>query len=119
MKEGSSSCKFSISLNSWPVTKCVSTSLEGVIDYGCPGQLDPNLDLESVIKNLILDRWWSRESKIYLPPENRKDQGVQVYFLFALLTFVCCFILPKIIQTYIFPLCMTTEEYQQYTEKFY
>ena len=54
-----------------------------------------------------------RESKIYLPPENRKDQGVQVYFLFALLTFLSCFMLPKMINTYLLPLLLTSEEYQQ------
>ena len=54
-----------------------------------------------------------RDSKIYLPPENREDQGVQVYFLFALLTFLCCFVLPKMTHTYVLPLLLTSEEYQQ------
>ena len=54
-----------------------------------------------------------RESKIYLPPENRKDQGVQVYFLFALLTFLSCFVLPKMINAYLLPLLLTSEECQQ------
>jgi len=54
-----------------------------------------------------------KDSKVYLPPENRKDQGVQVYFLFALLTFFSCFMLPKMINAYLLPLLLTSKEYEQ------
>jgi len=51
-------------------------------------------------------------------PDETKDTGILVYYIFAFATFVCCFCMPKIIINFIAPYFMTPEEYRFYTERF-
>ena len=51
-------------------------------------------------------------------PDETKDTGILVYYIFAFATFICCFCMPKIIIKFIAPYFMTKEEFAFYNDRF-